>query len=942
MAASMGGCLVLLISCFLLAGVGHGHPWGGLFPQFYDHSCPQAKEIVRSVVAQAVSRETRMAASLVRLHFHDCFVQGCDASLLLDNSTGIVSEKGSNPNRNSARGFEVVDEIKAALEHACPNTVSCADILALAARDSTVLAGGPNWDVPLGRRDSLGASIQSSNNDIPAPNNTLPTIVAKFRRQGLDVVDVVALSGAHTIGFSRCTSFRQRLYNQSGNGMADATLDASYAAYLRQGCPRSGGDDNLFPLDLVTSARFDNFYFKNILAGKGLLSSDEVLLTKSAETAALVKAYAADAELFFRHFAESMVKMGNVSPLTGAQGEHVLSCLSSYNKKSPVDEWTSPPWFGDRLIACGVGPRGDGFVGVGAGAPALQDRGEGEELRAFRDCHFSPSLVFQSRLEAAVSRSHHTLQLERMFQSAQFTNEVSQAANGSQMSKEEYCLKHNINIVGDKVPAPFMTFQSTGFPSEILREVLQAGFSAPTPIQALSWPIALKGRDLIAVAKTGALKGPQLRELDRGVDIVVATPGRLNDILEIDRVSLRQVSYLVLDEADRMLDMGFEPQIRTILKQMPPKRQTLVYTATWPKELRQIASNLLVNDNRIRVTIGSINQLVIKKSVTQHVEVISHMEKSRRLDQILRSQEPGSKMLIFCATTRMCDELARNLYWQYGDKSQEERDSVVVVNYDFPTGVEAYVHRIGRTGRAGATGSAYTFFCDQDSKYASDLVSILVGANQYVPPQLKEMALYERYGGGRPHLWASSNESYDYGSIRLNDNINNSTFGNQAGGGSSFHSSSQFGDTPSFHDEDDDGTPKSPMSTSSKKRGSNTTDTATSSPKKHKGPMVKCMKGLIDTIQSGNIKEVDVATQMQEHITNLKKEEKRLEEQQMEQEIERCMELVKECGATEETEEFYVATMLFAQKYNRTVFSKLTTNAGRMAWLKRCSRDWRA
>ncbi|KAF8724142.1 hypothetical protein HU200_021158 [Digitaria exilis] len=317
------GCLVLLclVSPVLLASAVHGHPWGGLFPQFYDHSCPKAKEIVQSIVAQAVAKETRMAASLVRLHFHDCFVKGCDASVLLDNSSSIVSEKGSNPNKNSLRGFEVVDQIKAALEAACPGTVSCADILALAARDSTSLVGGPYWDVPLGRRDSLGASIQGSNNDIPAPNNTLPTVITKFKRQGLNVVDVVALSG-----MSRCTSFRQRLYNQTGNGMADSTLDVSYAAQLRQGCPRSGGDNNLFPLDFVTPAKFDNFYYKNILAGKGLLSSDEVLLTKSAETAALVKAYAADVNLFFQHFAQSMVNMGNISPLTGSQGEIRKNC----------------------------------------------------------------------------------------------------------------------------------------------------------------------------------------------------------------------------------------------------------------------------------------------------------------------------------------------------------------------------------------------------------------------------------------------------------------------------------------------------------------------------------------------------------------------------------------------------------------------------------------
>ncbi|KAG2595383.1 hypothetical protein PVAP13_5KG070500 [Panicum virgatum] len=512
----------------------------------------------------------------------------------------------------------------------------------------------------------------------------------------------------------------------------------------------------------------------------------------------------------------------------------------------------------------------------------------------------------ESRSEAAVSRSQYAPSSDNRTrndhsESAQFTNQFSQAGNGSQMSTEAYRAKHEITIVGNEAPAPFMTFQSTGFPSEILREVLQAGFSAPTPIQAQSWPIALKGRDIVAVAKTGsgktlgylipgfillkrlqhnsregptvlvlsptrelatqiqdeaikfgrssrisstclyggAPKGPQLRELDRGADVVVATPGRLNDILEMNRVSLRQVSYLVLDEADRMLDMGFEPQIRKIVKQIPSKRQTLMYTATWPKEVRKIASDLLVNP--IQVNIGNTDQLVANKSITQHVEVISHSEKSRRLDQILRSQEPGSKVIIFCSTKRMCDQLARNLSRQYvasaihGDKSQAERDSVlsdfrsgrcpvlvatdvaargldikdirVVVNYDFPTGVEDYVHRIGRTGRAGATGSAYTFFGDQDSKYASDLVKILEGADQSVPQQLKEMALRGGYGG-RSRRWASSDNSYGgqgYGAKRSTDSFNNSNFGNQAGGGSSFHSSfynntsgSQFVVMPAF------------------------------------------------------------------------------------------------------------------------------------------------
>ncbi|KAJ6799468.1 putative DEAD-box ATP-dependent RNA helicase 14 isoform X3 [Iris pallida] len=396
---------------------------------------------------------------------------------------------------------------------------------------------------------------------------------------------------------------------------------------------------------------------------------------------------------------------------------------------------------------------------------------------------------------------------------------------GGRPAAEAYRHQHEITVTED-APHPFTTFGSTGFPSVLLKEVQCAGFSAPTPIQAQSWPIALEGRDIVAVAKTGsgktlgyiipgfvhlkrlcnnskigptvlvlsptrelatqiqeeaqkfgrsssissvclyggAPKGPQLKELYRGVDIVIATPGRLNDFLEMKSVNLDQVSYLVLDEADRMLDMGFEPQIRKIVNAIPPRRQTLMFTATWPKEVRNIAADLLVNP--VQVNIGNIDELVANKSITQYVEVITPMEKQRRLEQILRSQQPGSKIIVFCSTKRMCDQLARNLNHQFGaaaihgDKNQSERDSVlsqfrsgnspilvatdvaargldvkdirVVVNYDFPTGVEDYVHRIGRTGRAGAKGEAYTFFCDQDSKYASDLVKILEGASQQV------------------------------------------------------------------------------------------------------------------------------------------------------------------------------------------------------------------
>lgn len=304
-----------------------GSPSYGLFPQFYQFSCPQAEDIVMSVLEKAIAKEPRMAASLLRLHFHDCFVQGCDASVLLDDSANIVSEKNSLPNKNSIRGFEVIDEIKAKLEEACPQTVSCADILAMAARGSTVLSGGPSWELPLGRRDSKTASLRTSNNNIPPPNSTLQNLLTFFQRQGLDEVDLVALSGGHTIGVARCATFKQRLYNQNGNNLPDMTLEKTYYFGLKSVCPKSGGDNNISPLDFGSPVKFDNIYFKLILWGKGLLNSDEVLFTGNVgNTMELVKAYARDENLFFEQFAKSMIKMGNISPLTGFNGEIRKNC----------------------------------------------------------------------------------------------------------------------------------------------------------------------------------------------------------------------------------------------------------------------------------------------------------------------------------------------------------------------------------------------------------------------------------------------------------------------------------------------------------------------------------------------------------------------------------------------------------------------------------------
>ncbi|KAM2721688.1 peroxidase 4-like [Malus sylvestris] len=289
-----------------------------LTKNFYKSKCPKALSIVQEEVIAAIKNETRVGASLLRLHFHDCFVNGCDASVLLDDTSNFVGEKTAVPNNNSIRGFEVVDGIKAKLEKACPGVVSCADLLALAARDSVVYLGGPSWKVRLGRRDSTTASRSAANTSIPPPTSNISALISSFSAQGLSLRDLVALSGSHTIGLARCTSFRSRIYNES-------TINAAFAKSLQGSCPRSGSDNNLASLDLQTPTHFDNLYYKNLLKEKGLLHSDQELYNGTS-TDKLVKKFANNTFVFFKHFAKAMVKMGNIDPLTGSQGEIRTNC----------------------------------------------------------------------------------------------------------------------------------------------------------------------------------------------------------------------------------------------------------------------------------------------------------------------------------------------------------------------------------------------------------------------------------------------------------------------------------------------------------------------------------------------------------------------------------------------------------------------------------------
>lgn len=320
--------LAPIILCAVLLQAGSLSSYAQLTPTFYDASCPNVTSIVRGVIQDALLSDPRIGASLIRLHFHDCFVNGCDASLLLDNSDTIVTEKESLANNNSARGYNVVDAMKAALESACPATVSCADILAIAAEESVNLAGGPSWSVPLGRRDGRTANRTLADASLPGPNESLEGLKNKFLNVGLNNnTDLVALSGGHTFGRAQCGTFVNRLYDFDGNGNPDPSLDTTYLATLRAICPQGGNGSVLTDLDPTTPDEFDRNYFTNLQSQQGLLLSDQELFsTAGADTVDIVNLYGSNQTAFFEGFVESMIRMGNIMPLTGTEGEIRLNC----------------------------------------------------------------------------------------------------------------------------------------------------------------------------------------------------------------------------------------------------------------------------------------------------------------------------------------------------------------------------------------------------------------------------------------------------------------------------------------------------------------------------------------------------------------------------------------------------------------------------------------
>ncbi|KAJ4719048.1 Peroxidase [Melia azedarach] len=294
-----------------------------LSANYYATTCPRALFTIRAAVHRAVVKEHRMGASLLRLHFHDCFVNGCDASVLLDDTETFTGEKTAGANANSLRGYEVIDSIKSEVENICPGVVSCADILALAARDSVVALGGPSWTVELGRRDSSTTSYSAVASNLPSPFMDLSALISAFANKGFNAQEMVALSGAHSIGQARCLLFRDRIHKESN-------IDSSFATSLQSNCPITGNNDTLASLDTTSPFFFDNAYFKNLVNNEGLLHSDQQLFN-GGSTDSQVNTYATNFATFYEDFANAMIKMGNLSLLTATDGQIRTNCRQKNN-----------------------------------------------------------------------------------------------------------------------------------------------------------------------------------------------------------------------------------------------------------------------------------------------------------------------------------------------------------------------------------------------------------------------------------------------------------------------------------------------------------------------------------------------------------------------------------------------------------------------------------
>ncbi|KAL3840124.1 hypothetical protein ACJIZ3_024715 [Penstemon smallii] len=293
--------LLLLSTCLIMCTYfNFTRAQGGLSLNFYDSSCPKLESIVRKQLKKEFKNDIGQAAGLLRLHFHDCFVQGCDASVLLDGSASGPSERSAPPNLSlRAEAFRIIDDLRRRVHNKCGRVVSCADIIALSARDSVFLSGGPDYAVPLGRRDGLNfATTNSTLANLPAPSSNTTALLTSLATKNFTTTDVVALS--------------------------DPIMDKTLATNLKTTCP-TANSNNTVVLDIRSPNSFDNKYYVDLMNRQGLFTSDQDLYTDS-RTRGIVTSFAVNQTLFFEKFVSAMIKMSQLSVLTGREGEIRANC----------------------------------------------------------------------------------------------------------------------------------------------------------------------------------------------------------------------------------------------------------------------------------------------------------------------------------------------------------------------------------------------------------------------------------------------------------------------------------------------------------------------------------------------------------------------------------------------------------------------------------------
>ncbi|WCJ41836.1 Peroxidase superfamily protein [Euphorbia peplus] len=312
--------LAIVVLCLIF-----GQCYGQLQVGFYKGKCIfDVESIVRGVVKAKFMSDRTIVAALLRLQFHDCFVHGCDASILLDGKNG--TEKMAVPNL-SVRGYDIIDAAKSAVEFFCPKIVSCADIIAMATRDSVLLANGGWYNVETGRRDGLISS--ASDVKLPSPSISISDSVSAFAQKGLNISDMVYLvGGGHTVGVAHCSLFQNRLYNFQNSGKPDPTMDTTLLNMLRKRCPQNSNGSNTTFLDQNPTSSFtvDKSFYQQILLHKGILQVDQQLALDPITDSTVQTV--ADRDDFSYKFGQAMVKMGRVEVLTGTQGQIRRSCRS--------------------------------------------------------------------------------------------------------------------------------------------------------------------------------------------------------------------------------------------------------------------------------------------------------------------------------------------------------------------------------------------------------------------------------------------------------------------------------------------------------------------------------------------------------------------------------------------------------------------------------------